>query len=187
MGGMTNQEARDPPSLSFPHTMLSVERVKDNMRVTFIEKLFTNYEIGTSVQTRYFSSKGMWYESESYLCDINCVQWRKALVQFRCGNTQLEVMVGAWKGVPYAKRLCWGCDLGKVEDEEHLFLVCPNIQKVRERFCSALPVTHTSIVAKLIQTTNTVVLGQVCAMLQVREDNLSSTICLSSNGLSGPK
>jgi hypothetical protein len=52
---------------------------------------------------------------------------------------QLEVVLGVWKSVPYAKRLCQGCDLGKVKDEEHLPLVCPNTQKVRERFCSALP------------------------------------------------
>jgi hypothetical protein len=66
------------------------------------------------------------------------------MAQFQCGNSQLEVMLGAWKGVPYAERLCRGCDLGKVEDEEHLLLVCPNTQKVKERFCLALPLTHTS-------------------------------------------
>jgi hypothetical protein len=52
------------------------------MRLTFIEKFFTNREIGTSVQTRYLRFKGMLHESESYLCDINCVQLRKALAQF---------------------------------------------------------------------------------------------------------
>jgi hypothetical protein len=67
--------------------MLSVKKVKDNMWLAFIEKLFTNREIGTSVQTRYLSFKGMSYESESYLCDINCVQLRKALDKFQCGNT----------------------------------------------------------------------------------------------------
>jgi hypothetical protein len=39
---------------------------------------------------------------------------------------QFEVVLGVWKNVPYAKRLCQGFDLGKVEDENHLFLVCPN-------------------------------------------------------------
>ncbi len=76
------------------------------MGLAFIEKLFTNYEIGTSVQTRYLRFKGMSYEKESDLCDINCVQLRKALAQFWCGNTQLEIMLGAWKGVPYVERLC---------------------------------------------------------------------------------
>jgi hypothetical protein len=140
--GSTNQKARAPPLLGFPHTMLSVERMKDNMRLVFIEKLFTNRTIETSVQTRYLRFKGMSYENESYLCDIRCVQLRKALAQFRCGNTQLKVVLGAWKGVPYRKRLCQGCNLGKVEDEKHLLLVYPNTQKVRERFCSALPFTH---------------------------------------------
>jgi hypothetical protein len=56
------------------------------MWLSFIEKFFTNHEIGTNVQTRYLSFKGMSYESESYLCDITYVQLQKVLVQFRCGN-----------------------------------------------------------------------------------------------------
>jgi hypothetical protein len=155
-----------PPS--FPHTMLNVKRVKHNMRLAFIEKLFTNREIGTGVQTRYLRFKGMSYESESYLCDISCVQLWKALAQFRCGNSQLEVVLGAWKGVPYVKRLCRSCDLGKVEDEEHLLLVCPSTQKVRERFCSTLPLTHTNTFTELMQTTNTIALAKfvTCSLYQ---------------------
>jgi hypothetical protein len=114
------------------------------MRLAFIEKFFTNHEIRTSMRTRYLRFKGMSYESKRYLCDINCVQLRKALAWFWCGNTQLEAVLGAWKGVPYAKRLCRGCNLRKVEDEEHLLFICPNTQKVRERFCLTLPLTHTS-------------------------------------------
>jgi hypothetical protein len=49
MRGPTNQEAGALPLLGFPHTMLSVERVKDNMRLVFIEKFFTNREIKTNV------------------------------------------------------------------------------------------------------------------------------------------
>jgi len=41
--------------------------------MAFIEKLLTNREIGTNVQTRYLCFKGMLYESERYLCDINCL------------------------------------------------------------------------------------------------------------------
>jgi hypothetical protein len=82
VGGPTNQEAGAPPLPCFPHTMLSVKKVKDNMRHAFIEKLFTNHEIGTSVQTRYLHFKGMSYKSENYLCDISYVQLRKALARF---------------------------------------------------------------------------------------------------------
>jgi len=96
------------------------------MQLAFIEKLFTNREIGTNVQTKYLHFKGMLYESENYLCDINYVWLRKALAWFRCGNTQLEAVLGAWKVVSYPKRLCRGCNLGKVDDEEHLLLICPN-------------------------------------------------------------
>jgi hypothetical protein len=118
------QSSLEMAPLGFPHTMLNVKKVKHNMRLAFIEKLFTNREIRTGVQTRYLRFKGMSYESESYLCDISCVQLRKALARFRCGNSQLEVVLGAWKGVPYAERLCRGCNLEKVEDEKHLLLVC---------------------------------------------------------------
>jgi hypothetical protein len=124
------------------------------------------------MQTRYLHFKGMLYESENYLCDISCVQLRKALAQFRCGNTQLEVVLGSWRGVPYAERLCLGCDLGKVEDEEHLLLVYLNTQKVREHFCSALPLTHTSTLVEFMQTTNTVALAKFVACYQYQR-----TIC----------
>jgi hypothetical protein len=43
------QEVGAPPPLGFPHTMLNLKRVKDNMRLTFIEKLFTNREIRTNI------------------------------------------------------------------------------------------------------------------------------------------
>ncbi len=84
----------------------------------------------------------------------------------------LEVMLGVWKGVPYAKRLCRGYNLGKVEDEKHLHLVYPNTQKVKERFCSALPLTHTSTLVELMQTTNTVTLAKFVACCQYQK-----TIC----------
>jgi hypothetical protein len=79
---------------------------------------------------------------------------------------QLEAVLSAWKGVPYVERLCWGCDLGKVEDEKHLLLVCPNTQKVRERFCLALPFTHTSILDELMKITNIVSLAKFEACCQ---------------------
>jgi len=59
-------------------------------------------------------------------------------------------VLGVWKGMPHAERLCRGCDLGKIEDEKHLLLVCPNTQKVRERFYSTLPLTHTSTLIEVM-------------------------------------
>jgi hypothetical protein len=70
-------------------------------------------------------------------------------------------VLGAWKGVPYTKRLCRGYDLGKVEDEEHLLLVCPNTKK--EHFCLAMPFTHTSTLVEFMKTMNTVALAKFVA------------------------
>jgi hypothetical protein len=84
------------------------------------------------------------------------------MAQFWYGNTYLEVMLGAWKGVPYAKRFYQDYDLGKVEDEKHLLLVYPNTQKVKGCFCSTLPLTHTSTLAKLMQIMNMVKFVACC-------------------------
>jgi hypothetical protein len=157
--------------------MLSVKRVKDNVRLIFIEKFFTNRKIGINVQTRYLCFKGMLYESKNYLCDIRCVQLWKVLAWFWCGNTQLEVMLGAWKGVPYIERFCRGCDLGKVEDEKHLFLIFPSKQKVRECFCSALPLVTLALLLSSLDYAHGR-FDQVYGMLQVPKDNLSSMIYL---------
>jgi hypothetical protein len=73
IGGSINQDSGAPPPLGFPRTMLNVKRVKHNMRLAFIEKLFMNREIMINMQTRYLCFKGMLYKSESYLCDIRCV------------------------------------------------------------------------------------------------------------------
>jgi hypothetical protein len=90
---------------SFPHIMLSVKKVKHNMWLAFIEKLFTNREIEINMQTKYLCFKGMSYESKNYLCDISCVQLWKALAWFRYGNSKFEVVLGVWKGVPYAQEV----------------------------------------------------------------------------------
>ncbi len=59
-----------------------------------------------------------------------------------------------------------GFNLGKVEDEKHLLLLCLNTQKVRERFCSALPLTHSSTLAKLMLIMNMVAVAKFVACCQ---------------------
>jgi hypothetical protein len=49
IGSLINQEAGAPPPQGFPHTMLNVKRMKHNMQLDFIEKLFINHEIKTNV------------------------------------------------------------------------------------------------------------------------------------------
>jgi len=76
------------------------------------------------------------------------------------------------EGRAICKEALLSYDLGKVEDEEHLFLVCPNTQKIKERFCSTLLLTHTSTLAGLMQTTNTIALAKFVACYQYQR-----TIC----------
>jgi hypothetical protein len=65
--------------------------------------------------------------------------------------------------MPYIERFCRCCDLGKVENEEHLHLVCPNTQKISEHVCLALPLTHTNIIVNLMKIINTVALANILA------------------------
>jgi hypothetical protein len=55
-----------------------------------------------------------------------------------------------------------------------------NTQKVRERFCSALPFTHTSILTKFMQTTNTIALAKFVTCCQYHRTIYPpwSTFCL---------
>jgi hypothetical protein len=65
--------------------------------------------------------------------------------------------------------------------------ICSLFIQGRERFFSVLPFTHTSTLAELMQTTNTIALTKFVACCQYKRNYLSSMICLLSNGLSGPK
>ncbi len=82
---------------------------------------------------------------------------------------QLEVVLGAWKGVPHAERLCRGYDLGKVKDEKNLLLVYPNAQKVKECFCSALSFTHTNTLVEFMRIMNMVALAKFVACSQYQK------------------
>jgi hypothetical protein len=53
--------------------------------------------------------------------------------------------------------------LRKVEDEEHLFLVFPNTLKVKEHFCSTLPLTHIGTFLELVKITNMIALAKFVA------------------------
>jgi hypothetical protein len=48
------------------------------------------------------------------------------------------------------KKALLSYNLGKVEDEKHLLLACPNTQKIKERFCSTMPLTHIIILVELM-------------------------------------
>ncbi len=100
---------------------------------------------------------------------FNCV---KFWLGFGVATRSFEVMLGAWKGVPYVERLCQSCDLGKVEDEKHLLFVYPNTQKVKKHFCLTLPLTHTNTLIGLMWTMNTVALAKFVACCQYQR-----TIC----------
>jgi hypothetical protein len=158
---------------------LDVVEMRESMRVRYIESFFSTLQSSgdakSSVLLRYLLFKNGAYECESYLESIECVQLRKVLARFRCGNSDLEVVLGARKKtvvaaslelIPCAQRLCRFCSLGAVDTEDHFLLVCPALQQVRDRFSFSLNITAISTLAELMQTNKCCALARYVASCQ---------------------
>jgi sorting nexin-29 len=57
----------------------------------------------------------------------------KELLRFRTGCHGLNIVKGAWTGVPRNQRLCKCCNMGVVEDEAHFILECPLYHSTRSQ------------------------------------------------------
>ncbi len=109
IGGLINQEAKAPPPPSFPHTMLNVEKVKDNMQLAFIENLFTNHEIETNVQTKYLRYRT---KTKATCVTSNVFSCRKLWPSFgvaACNMRQCQVCGKACHTLKgFVKTVTWG-------------------------------------------------------------------------------
>ena len=47
------------------------------------------------------------------------------MARFRTGSHWLEIQQGRFIGVERQNRICKKCNLGVIEDEEHMLFVCP--------------------------------------------------------------
>ena len=63
------------------------------------------------------------------------IEFKSALLRFRCGNHRLEVEVGRWNKIDRLNRICKYCDKVNnnkfVEDELHFLLKCPLYRELR--------------------------------------------------------
>ena len=74
---------------------------------------------------------------EKYISIDLPLHQRKALAKFRCSSHKLKVEIGRHQGIPRELRFCIYClnnNVQALEDEFHVFLVCPKFSDLRERY-----------------------------------------------------
>ena len=56
---------------------------------------------------------------------------RRSYARFRCGVAPLRLEAGRYEGLAESERVCFNCE-GAVENEEHVLLVCPLYDDLRQ-------------------------------------------------------
>ena len=57
-----------------------------------------------------------------------------ALTRFRTSSHSLMTETGRYENTPREQRICQFCNMGKINDEYHFLLVCPNYRDLRRKF-----------------------------------------------------
>ena len=70
---------------------------------------------------------------ENYL-NMLTLQLRVSMTKFRCRNTKLPVVTGAYCNTPYNERLCNMCNLHEIGDEFHFIFKCSYFKKERKKY-----------------------------------------------------
>ena len=85
---------------------------------------------------------------ETYLLSITNFKLRGILTKFRMSSHNLEIERGRYTkpAVPAKDRLCKVCNLGVIEDEEHVLMKCEGYENLRAEYFNLL-LTNTPNVA----------------------------------------
>jgi hypothetical protein len=75
---------------------------------------------------------------EFYLSVIPDHSTRKTMSKFRVSDHKLQIEVGRHNKIPLHERTCTKCQLGAVEDECHVLLLCPAYILARENYLSKI-------------------------------------------------
>ena len=71
------------------------------------------------------------FKTESYLYCPMTRAHRRSYARFRCGVVPLRLETGRYEGLAESERVCFNCE-GAVENVEHLLLVCPLFDDLRQ-------------------------------------------------------
>ena len=77
-----------------------------------------------------------WKNRPAYISTVDNRAQRRHLAQLRTGSHWLQMEQGRFAGLERSERLCPHCDMGAVEDEEHMIFQCPHYSQIRERYAA---------------------------------------------------
>ena len=110
-----------------------INNVKCQMKQTYTDHWRSNImKDGSKLRT--YSKFKQDYCYEQYLSAVININQRISLTKFRTSNHDLSIEVGRYTRpkTPLLDRICLHCDMHKVEDEEHLLIVCPKYKTLRQ-------------------------------------------------------
>ena len=93
-----------------------------------------------STKLEFFTSQKSIYSQERYLCAIKKIKYRQALSKLRLSNHSLNIEAERYKQpkIPRERRICFLCNLSKVETETHFLFECPAYDTQRQAFSKEL-------------------------------------------------
>ena len=118
---------REQADIIIPFQLIR-QRILDTYKQTWYS------EINNSSRLQTYSIFKYNFELESYLnLDID-KKYKLALTRFRTSSHSLMIETGRYENTPREQRICQFCNMGKIEDEYHFLLVCPNYPDLRRKF-----------------------------------------------------
>ena len=110
---------REQADIIIPFQLIR-QRILDTYKQTWYS------EISNSSRLQTYSIFKYNFELESYLnLDID-KKYKLALTRFRTSSHSLMIETGRYENTPREQRICQFCNMGKIEDEYHFLLDCPN-------------------------------------------------------------
>ena len=94
-----------------------------------------------STKLEFITSQKSIYSQERYLSAIKKFEYRQALSKLRLSNHSLNIEAGRYKQpkIPREEqRICFFCNLSKVETETHFLFECPAYDTQRKAFSKEL-------------------------------------------------
>ena len=117
---------RQQAEIVIPYQLIR-QRILDTYKQTWYS------DINNSSRLQTYSIFKHNLELESYLnLDID-KKYKLALTRFRTSSHSLMIETGRYENTPREQRICQFCNMGKVEDEYHFLLVCPNYRDLRRK------------------------------------------------------
>jgi hypothetical protein len=118
-------------------SLVDEKDIKSRLQHVFINRLVNN----NGSKTKYYVDKirnnsvtVKSFETQRYLIQMHKTKKRVALAQFRTGSHWLNIELGRWQGLDREERKCQRCEMGMVDDEEHMVFHCSKFNELREEY-----------------------------------------------------